>query len=549
VPGFTPRQLRVLLPALLATCALLCGALSAPTAAQAVTVQRGVVLVKTTAPTLLSAAATSLALDWADYPGASGYRVRYSKYASLKKSHYKRVGGSAAALSGLKANTKYRIRVQAVTAAGKALSGYSATTTFRTAKKPKYAAPTGLRAQASARGADTIAVNWAFVYAGRHYQVQYGTSSGLIGAPITTLRVASVAIGGLNPNSLYYFRVRIVSSSGAPLSNWTKVVSARTRTPADPQAVPLNVASFNIRNGLIDPGAGQPWSVRRTLVANNILSQKIDVAGLQEAEYSRLANGEHQYQDLLGLLGPSWKISCATDDNPYCDQMTNYSAGTRIIYNSDNVSLVRSGLAQLTTSAGDSTKRFVVWAVFVQKATERRFFFADTHLVNTKDGGTYNAKTKKCSAGGDTWFQLRKLQATQVMNEINANNTEGLPVLLTGDMNSHRWRCPGNAPYQVYVGAGLVDPLGNPDFSTVPVKPTTEVRIHSEFDTPNLYLSKPVIHHTINGHHVDYVWVSKQITTLDYEIVLNINDSTLTYVGPHPSDHNMVRATVLIPAS
>jgi endonuclease/exonuclease/phosphatase family metal-dependent hydrolase len=548
--AFSRRTPGTLILALLATLSLAFGTLLPATTAQAQTLPRGVVLAKAAAPTLASVASTALALDWADFPGAGAYRVRYSKYASLKKSSYKRVSSSGIALSKLKANTKYYVRVQAIKADAKGtpLSAYSATKSFRTAKKPKYAAPTGMRAQASARGADTIAANWSFTTAGRSYEVQYGTSARFVGASSQVSRAASVAIGGLKADTTYYLRVRIVYYSGGPASDWSKAVSATTKTPADRGAVALNVASFNVRNGLIDPGAGQPWSVRRTLVAGSILAQQIDVAGLQEAEYSYLPNGEHQYQDLLDLLGPSWKITCGTDDNPYCDHMSNYSAGTRIVYNSEKVSLERSGLAQLTTSAGDTTRRFVVWAVFVQKATERRFFFADTHLVNNKDGGTYNAKTKKCSAGGDTWFQLRKLQATQVMATINANNTEGLPVLLTGDMNSHRWRCPGNAPYQVYAGAGLVDPLGNPDFSTVPIRPTTEVRIHSEFDTPNLYLSKPVIHNTINGHHVDYVWVSKQITTLDYEIVVNINNLTLSYVGTHPSDHNMVRATVLIPA-
>jgi hypothetical protein len=53
----------------------------------------------------------------------------------------------------------------------------------------------------------------------------------------------------------------------------------------------------------------------------------------------------------------------------------------------------------------------------------------------------------------------------------------------------------------------------------------------------------------VNGINVDYVWVSKSVTTLEYETVVNISDATLKFVGPVPSDHNMLRASVLIPRS
>lgn len=79
--------------------------------------------------------------------------------------------------------------------------------------------------------------------------------------------------------------------------------------------------------------------------------------------------------------------------------------------------------------------------------------------------------------------------------------------------------------------------------------PSAEVRIHTEFDSWNNFASKPDTHGWANGINVDYVWVSKSITTLEYETVVKIKDSTLKFVGTVPSDHNMIRATVLIPKS
>jgi endonuclease/exonuclease/phosphatase family metal-dependent hydrolase len=401
------------------------------------------------------------------------------------------------------------------------------------AKKLKHAAPTGLRAKASARGADVVALNWWFKTPGLHYQVQYATTPNFVGGKAIIVKVASTAIGGLPTGLLHYFRVRIVNSANKATSGWSRAVTAVPQPPSDPGASPLQVASFNIRNWK-RTGSGGKWSLRGPLVAATILSRKSDVVGLQEADFNTVG-GINQIDSLLRMLNAKGAAYRAVDSG------AGPTAGTRIIYNSATVTPVQTGMRQLSTLAGD-VKRYVVWAKFVQSATGRQFLFATTHLVSNPK----SVKTKKCSGSQTKYYKMRKVQAGQVVDEIRGQ-AGGLPVVLTGDMNSHKVHCPNNAPYRVYAAAGLVDPLGNPDFSKTPVSPTTEVRIHSEWDTSNHYARKPVRHNTINGHHVDYVWVSKSIRTLEYEVVVKINDSTLKYVGTHPSDHNMVRASILIP--
>ncbi len=518
--------------------ALTAGLLGVPSTAQATPLPRSISLTAAAAPSLLSAGSTELAIDWADFNAAPAYRVRYSKYSSLKKSTYKRVAASEIVLTKLKASTKYYVRVQAIQSDSKGtpLSAYSAKKTFKTAKKLKYAAPTGVTAAPSARGADAIAAQWSYYKSGMRYQVQYGTSPDFLSAAWTIARGPSVALTGLAESATYYLRVRSLDGSGNPTSSWSRAVSAQTRTPADPGAKPLQVASFNIRNGTKSSDTGsRAWPVRRGVIVNQIRNAGLDVVGLQEAEYTYLTGADggwkHQYQDLIEVLGGAWKITCATDSNPNCDRSENYTAGTRVIYNSATVIMRDRGTVELSSRSGD-VRRFMVWAVFTQKSTGRDFFFADTHLDDAKTTSGYN---------------YRVTQSHQVVNEIAAHNPGNLPVILTGDMNSHKWRSPDNAPYNIFSGAGYVDPIGNTGFSRKAVRPTTEVRIHTEFDSWNNFSSKPDEHGWVNGINVDYIWVSRSITTLEYETTVNISNSTLKFIGPIPSDHNMLRAAVLIP--
>lgn len=419
------------------------------------------------------------------------------------------------------------------------------------AKAKTYATPSSLKAKPSARGAGTIALTWSFRGAGLRYRVQYSTSKKMAKPKSVVVLGPSAAVSGLKARTTYYFRVRVLGPTGAAASKYSKVVSGRTATPADAAAKPLQVASFNVRNATLDSGT-HSWANRRTAVAGQIKAKGIDIVGLQEAEYTRITvdgASVHQYEDLLHLLGGGYRITSglsvadgcgeATEsDDSQCSGKTaaspGYSAGIRIIYNSETVSLVRRGSVRLTD---DGAPRFAVWAIFRQLSTGRSLFFITAHLED-------RYKVDPSLA----YFSLRKTQASQVLDAISANNP-GLPVVLTGDMNSHKWRDPANAPYDIYRAAGLVDPLGNTYKSRTAVKPTTEVRVHTEFDSWNDFQASPDQHGWINGINVDYVMVSRSVTTLEYETVVNIDPATGKFVGTVPSDHNMLRASILVPRS
>lgn len=392
---------------------------------------------------------------------------------------------------------------------------------------PAASQPSGVSVEASAAGADTLQVTWAPSRALRRYRVQYSMMPGMTNSQSVVVDGNGALISGLLPDTRYYVRVEAVSLSGASVSSFSDAVSARTVTPADANAAPLRVATYNIRS-VRKQGKGKPWKVRRKLLADAIKAENLAVLGLQEAEHWKVAGGATQYQDVVNLLGGEWQIVKTADTD-----------GTRIAYDAAQVTLVRSGVRELASN--HKPDRWVVWTVFEQKSTGRQFFFADTHLI----AGPVVSSTTKCSSKQSKLYKIRKKEAGQVADTVKAK-AGNLPVVLVGDMNSHKFHCPNNAPYRIYKASGLVDPLDNTERQKGTGNPTVPIRIHTQFDSSNHYKSAPKSHPWPLGTDIDYIWVSSSISTLEYEMVVKIN-SAGKFVGPPPSDHNMVRATILIP--
>ena len=136
------------------------------------------------------------------------------------------------------------------------------------------------------------------------------------------------------------------------------VAPASASSPAQPQvtaqrgATDINVASFNIQSAGLDRTAGnqRPWRKRRATVARQILSNRIDVVGIQEAAYTssfapRMVYGRTQYLDLrngLNAMGGRYAVTVKAAVNcrrafilPRCRHRDrNASAAERILYKS-----------------------------------------------------------------------------------------------------------------------------------------------------------------------------------------------------------------------
>lgn len=504
----------------------------------------------TAVPTGLKAtskARTALALSWNEVAGAPRYRIQYATTSTMAGAKYARFYGGSAELTGLKSGTAYWLRIRVITAGGSNLSAYSTAVkvTTATATSATQLPPTGLEV-AAGDDAD-LKASWTSRGSGLRYEVQRSTSASMTKPTATISTKTSLSLTGLSAGTRYHVRVRVVNSKGAALSGFSAVASAVAR---DGSPVNLTVASFNIKcancySGLPNEGT---WLERRSAVVAQVRAQKPDVIGFQEASQGWIkdASGttlnKSQFEDLVERLGSPYKLTnthrnnCVKSTTPtnceYRDQGA--SLGTKIVYNSSRLSLVSQGSSKLPKLAGDGD-RYVAWAVLKEKTSGKQFLFADTHLEHTGDSG-----------GSTAYHDLRIAQTKAALAVINEHRGT-LPVYFVGDFNSNKWTAPSNGPYDALRAAGFIDPLGN-EYRTTTTAPgaIVEKRIRTNYSSYSGYNLKAPSFQYLNGTYIDYIWVSPGIEVPEWETVVDVDDNG-NFVGRIPSDHNMIRASTVLP--
>ena len=510
-----------------------------------------------TVPTGLKTTVTgpnSISVSWNPVANAPGYRVQVYSKADMSDSVYKRFTEVSGAMSGLTPKTAYFARVRVIGAAGENLTAYSPAVTFTT-PAASYTTPTGFTGTTTHR---TVDLSWNPVPNAPGYRLAVATKADMSDAAWHRYYGTNTAeLRGLNALTAYYFQVRVIDEAGTSLSAYTPVLNLATKAePPAPPALsnPLTVASYNVMcaNCTAESDTNTnalPWSERRSAVVANIKSRMPDIIGVQEASQGWLnepgqTGGLSQFEDLLQRLkdaGANYAISnnkrnnCVDSTTPtncvYADQGA--SQGTRIYYNPATVELVKTGTKALPLASVPENPRFFAWAIAKQKSTGKLFFFGDTHLSTSK---------------ADGFYELRKQQAEAIVSVIKQENVAGLPVLMTGDLNSSKWQKPSNAPYDVFTNFGLVDPLGNDYWEDFPsMAATAEKRINAYLDSWNGFASVApgVDNKSANGSYIDYILTSKMRVS-QWETVANI-DSAGNFTGIIPSDHNMLVAKVGLP--
>ena len=429
---------------------------------------------------------------------------------------------------------------------------------FGAAVAPAQAAtavPTGLTVAVT--GTTTLSVSWKAVPGAPRYRVAYSTASSMSGATYKRVTAAKLGLTGLAPGQAYYVKVRVITADGGNLSKYSPAVKATTTSTATsgsgPSAgSPMRVGSFNVKcfNCLGDHPEERSWWDRRADVVRDVRSQNLAVLGIQEASQAWLpaqqgGKGQDlsQFEDLRNRLGGSWRLTNANRNNcvkaktptkcVYKDQGA--SKGTRILYDASLVTLLDQGSKLLPSPEDD---RFMAWATFVQRSTGKKFFFATAHLEPDKD------------------WKLHVQEATVLAKEVAKQNTGHLPTFITGDMNAHKNSLnpsgvKDNPVYDVIVDQyGYVDPLGNRSGSTTGTPgATVEKRINTPLGSFNDFMPTPSPNYfgrRPNGTYIDYIFTSKKIRVLEWENVAHL-DSKHAYVGKQASDHNLQRATVVLP--
>lgn len=416
---------------------------------------------------------------------------------------------------------------------------------------------------AAAVTATSITVGWQQVPKAPAYKVKYSTSSKMSKPQYLRTTTTSATLTGLEAATAYYVKVRTTKASGKSLSGYSKTIKVTTKAAAQEEPEPpvtggrpeLRIASYNVTcDKCFD---GQPnelhWSERRGAVAANIRAQDLDVVGIQEASQGWLKDSDgdkidlSQFEDLRNAVGGTWKLTnshrnnCERSTSPnncdYTDQGA--SDGTRIIYDSARVTMLDSG-SKLLPNVGGNNDRYVAWARLQQRSTGQQFMFASTHLEPAKDKGSAGALHKN-----------RRAQAQVVAETVAKNNPGKLPAFVVGDMNSTRFEhdySPTNAPYDVYTDAGYVDPLGGA-WRTTKTAPGALVkhRMNTWVNSFNGF-DRTITRRDgwINGSYIDYIMVSRGVQVPEWETVVDLGkDGDLE--GIIPSDHNLIRATVVLP--
>jgi endonuclease/exonuclease/phosphatase family metal-dependent hydrolase len=327
----------------------------------------------------------------------------------------------------------------------------------------------------------------------------------------------------------------------------TAAEAAPTAATAKPAAAELRVASYNIRNANSYEGKHNEkrWEDRRGAVVDTIQGQDLDVLAVQEATQGLLhdkasaAKKVTQFDDLVDRLGGTWRITNATRYNCVKDTSSKRctyvdkgaSEGQRILYDAARVELVAQGSKLLPVPAGKGDN-YMTWAELRQRSTGQRFLLSNLHTV-----------------GKDEDYKIKNRQATIARDELAAHNPDGLPMIAVGDWNSSRFERPSNGPYDVYVKAGFVDPLGGA-YRTTTTAPhaTVEHRVHTWLNSsnPNWERTAPGHRTWTNGSYIDYILTTKMRVS-EWETVARLSTKG-KIVGTIPSDHQMVRATVWLPS-
>ncbi len=494
---------------------------------------------------------TTLDVAWKAVPGAPRYRVAYSTTSSMKKATYKRVTANRLRLTGLEAGTRYYVKVRVISAEGKALSKY--TKAVRATTRKPYAAPADL--EVTSRKSSSVALRWGSRGSGLTYRVQWADNAAMSGATYKRFSSTSGTITGLRAAHGYWFKVRVISSGGeswSPYSAAVRATTAKAPAPVPSSRSPLRLGTFNVKcfNCQGDQPNERSWWDRRADVVRDIRSQRLDVLGVQEASQAWLpavkggkGRDLSQFEDLRNRLGTAWKVTNANRNNcvkaktpsrcVYRDQGASKDA--RILYDSTRVTLLSQGSKLLPSPEDD---RYMAWAIFSQRSTGKKFFFATTHLEPDKD------------------WNLHVQEATAMAKEAARRNPGHLPAFLTGDMNAHKNSLDpagkkDNPVHRVFVSRyGYVDPLGNSSGSTTGTPgATVEHRINTPLSSFNDFEAKPSPNYfgrRPNGTYIDYIFTSKKVRVLEWENVARLN-AQHGYIGKQASDHNLQRATVVLP--
>jgi endonuclease/exonuclease/phosphatase family metal-dependent hydrolase len=348
------------------------------------------------------------------------------------------------------------------------------------------------------------------------------------------------------------FRLILASSSAAVAMVGVLVPAAATPASAvtAPTVSDVRFGSFNLSSVAFDKdatGEHRTWLERRPVVVSQILAEKLDVLGVQEANQSKIYTtsvtlGINQYTDLKNALNIAGGHYALTNENAYncvkpastyqcVYQNQGASQDNRILYNTDTVTMLSQGSVKYVAQTAGKNERYFEWAKFKVKATGKQFFFSNTHL------DPYSATTRK-----GEW------------NEViaNTNRLRGtLPVISVGDYNTSKFTDYAATYLPKMKQAGYGDVLNQQYAQTLVKTPRAEKLVRGWINSYNAFGRdiRPYAYEdarTKVGNAIDWIFATNSLRVKEWSVVTNVDLTTLQVKGVIPSDHNLVRATIVL---
>ena len=333
-------------------------------------------------------------------------------------------------------------------------------------------------------GDDQAVVTWQRPVGARRFSVQVSSSRTF--APATTRTLSTrrdehfMVVSSLTPSTRYVVRVR---ATGSRAGGWTSTRTFTTSPPSDD----FGVMTYNLLcadycvEGARHTRRTFPWLQRRARVVNDLrATTNVDIVGLQEAG-GYVATGWNCRTRTRGCSTPQKKTphgkghaydrfctkrQCPTrvpggrfggtprqiDDvmrrlpefgitpiagNP--NRKEDGSSYLRIMWRTATFDLTRAG--SVVDIDGDRYERRLrwhrkaYWAVLTQRSTGQSYFVVTAHPV--ADSGVTRAEGYPRGASPSA---VRAAGARRLVKQIDRLNTGGLPVVLTGDLNTRSAR-------------------------------------------------------------------------------------------------------------
>jgi endonuclease/exonuclease/phosphatase family metal-dependent hydrolase len=312
----------------------------------------------------------------------------------------------------------------------------------------------------------------------------------------------------------------------------------------------LRVGSFNISGVNNDKNANSKrkvWGKRRPVVAKQILARKLDVVGIQEANpssiyKSHLHYGRTQYADLKGALnhrGGHYKVTdssaydCKHSASTYKCVYKNQNSGgdNRILYNKNRIHMVSHGALRYSQHASGKSNRYLAWAVLQVRSTGKKFLFTNTHL------DPYSVSA-------------RQAQWRQMMGKIHSLKGS-LPVIAVGDFNTSKFDSYAKAYMTAMKNNGYSDVISQTAGTSALTHRRAQHLRRAWIGSFNGF-RRSVKSYSYSkdrnriGNGVDWIFATNSLTVKKWEVVTRLNVRTLKIKGVIPSDHNLVRATVVL---